>query len=58
MKRGILTVLWVLQIALNVAAKDNLRIPDLRTLGMGGGGVTETSLFNPALLGVQNKNKL
>ncbi|MDR0835356.1 MAG: hypothetical protein LBN11_02095 [Tannerella sp.] len=58
LKRVILLIVGMLQLALNVAAKDNLRIPDLRTLGMGGGGVTETPLFNPALLAIQNKNKL
>jgi hypothetical protein len=57
-KRVILTFFWVLLIVSNVAAKDNLRIPDLRTLGMGGGGVTTTPLLNPALLAVQDKNKL
>jgi hypothetical protein len=58
MKKIILTVFFLLPVIINVAAKDNLRIPDLRTLAMGGGGVTETPLFNPALLAVQNKNKL
>jgi len=42
----------------NVVATDNLRIPDLRTLSMGGGGVTETPLFNPSLLGLQTVSKL
>ncbi|MDR1525446.1 MAG: hypothetical protein LBS79_09395 [Tannerella sp.] len=43
---------------LTAVATDNLRIPDLRTLSLGGGGVTETPLFNPALLAVQKRNKL
>jgi hypothetical protein len=58
MKKVVLTVLGVLMVALNVAATDNLRIPDLRTLSMGGGGVTETSLFNPAVLGLRTQSKL
>lgn len=31
-------------------AVDNLRIPDIRSLGMGGNGVTQSVLFNPALV--------
>ncbi|MDR2385021.1 MAG: hypothetical protein LBD80_05085 [Tannerella sp.] len=58
MKKLILIAAGLLQIAPNVAAKDNLRISDLRALGMGGGGVMETPLFNPSLLALQNKNKL
>jgi hypothetical protein len=37
---------------------DNLRIPDLRTLSLGGGGVTETPLYNPALLATLTQSKL
>ncbi|MDR1114541.1 MAG: hypothetical protein LBL33_00005, partial [Tannerella sp.] len=43
---------------LTATATDNLRVPDLRTLSIGGGGVTETPLFNPALLAVQESNTL
>ncbi|MDR2680479.1 MAG: hypothetical protein LBC47_06680 [Tannerella sp.] len=43
---------------LTATATDNLRLPDLRTLSLGGGGVTETPLFNPALLALQKRNKL
>ena len=39
-------------------AIDNLRIPDLRTLSLGGGGVTETPLYNPALLATLSRHKL
>ena len=39
-------------------AIDNLRIPDLRSLSLGGGGVTETPLYNPALLAVLSQHKL
>ena len=41
-----------------VDAIDNLRIPDLRTLSIGGGGVTETPLYNPALLATLKQNRL
>lgn len=33
-----------------IYATDNLRSPDVRTLGMGSNGVVHSSLFNPALL--------
>ncbi|MDR1779786.1 MAG: TonB-dependent receptor [Tannerella sp.] len=36
-----------------VSATDNLRLPDIRTLGMGGNGGAHSAFFNPALLGVQ-----
>lgn len=39
-------------------ATDNLRVADLRTLSIGGGGVTETPLYNPALLALLTQNKL
>jgi len=45
-------------IFLPATAIDNLRIPDLRTLSIGGGGVTETPLFNPALLATLKQHKL
>ena len=45
-------------IFLSADAIDNLRIPDLRTLSIGGGGVTETPLYNPALLATLTKHKL
>lgn len=37
-------------IFLPVFAGENLRVPDIRALGMGGNGVTLSSVFNPALL--------
>jgi hypothetical protein len=45
-------------VCLVATAADNLRIPDLRTLSIGGGGVTETPLLNPALLAVREQSKL
>ena len=42
-------VLLLLQIQV-VYAVDNLRLPDIRSLGMGGNGVTQSVLFNPALI--------
>ena len=47
---------WIISLSAN--AIDNLRIPDLRTLSLGGGGVTETPLFNPAILAVRTQSKL
>ena len=60
MKRHVLLLLgclWSL-IYNPVSAIDNLRIPDLRTLSLGGGGVTETPLFNPALLATLKQHRL
>jgi hypothetical protein len=42
----------------NAFAIDNVRVPDLRTLSIGGSGVVETALFNPSLLGIQQESKL
>lgn len=37
-------------VSINIHAVDNLRILDIRSLGMGGNGVTQSVLFNPALV--------
>ena len=39
-------------------ATDNLRIPDIRTLGMGGIGTAHSTLYNPALLAVRTESEL
>jgi len=39
-------------------ATDNLRIPDVRTLGMGGIGSVRSVLFNPALLATRTASEL
>ena len=39
-------------------ATDNLRVPDIRTLGMGGYGTVHSSLFNPALLALRTTSEL
>ena len=38
-------------------ATDNLRIPDIRTLGMGGIGSVHSALFNPALLAIRKTSE-
>ena len=58
MRKAILLILFGLLINVSAKAIDNLRIPDLRTLSLGSGGVTETPLYNPALLAVQTHNRL
>ena len=58
MKRAIIIFIGGCLLYLSAGATDNLRIPDLRTLSLGGGGVTETPLFNPAILAVMPKSKL
>ena len=42
----------------NIHAVDNLRIPDIRSLGMGGNGVTQSVLFNPALVALHTDKVL
>ena len=39
-------------------ATDNLRMPDIRTLGMGGIGTAHSVLFNPALLAIRTESEL
>jgi hypothetical protein len=58
MMKNILIVIVGCFVCLSAGAIDNLRIPDLRTLSIGGGGVTETPLYNPALLAVLTQHKL
>ncbi|MDR1408361.1 MAG: hypothetical protein LBJ23_10000 [Tannerella sp.] len=40
------------------SATDNLRLPDIRTLGMGGNGGAHSAFFNPSLLGIQTESSL
>ena len=58
MKRTILFFLFGGLLSIHVGATDNLRIPDLRTLSIGGGGVTEAPLFNPAILATKTQSKI
>ena len=58
MKRNVTLILMGCLLSLPIKAIDNLRIPDLRTLSIGGGGVTETPLYNPALLATLTQHKL
>ena len=44
--------------SINIHAVDNLRIPDIRSLGMGGNGVTQSVLFNPALVALNTDKVL
>lgn len=45
-------------VSVNIHAVDNLRIPDIRSLGMGGNGVTQSVLFNPALVALHTDKVL
>jgi hypothetical protein len=58
MKKITVSTLLVWFAYLSVNATDNLRIPDLRTLSLGGGGATETPLCNPALLAFRTQSRL
>ena len=42
--------------SLYVHGVDNLRLPDVRSVGMGGNVATQSILFNPALLSIKIKN--
>lgn len=57
--RKSLTICLLLCVSpLFITATDNLRSSDVRTLGMGGQGVTHTPLFNPALLATAVRKEL
>lgn len=43
---------------LQIQATDNLRSPDVRTLGMGSNAVVHSSLYNPAMLAFHMKKEL
>ena len=58
MKRIIVLFLFGGLLSTHICATDNLRIPDLRTLSIGGCGVTEVPLFNPAVLGTKTLSKI
>ena len=58
MQKVFYIIFWGWFLGLSANAIDNLRIPDLRTLSIGGGGVTETPLYNPALLATLMQSKL
>ena len=54
--KPILLSLFLGMLTVSVYAVDNLRSPDVRSVGMGGNVVTQSVLFNPALI-VQQENK-
>jgi len=58
MRNTTILIFFIWLISLPAKSVDNLRIPDLRVLSMGGGGVSETPLYNPSLLALQPYNKL
>lgn len=59
MKSNRLVLLFfALTVYLHVFAVDNLRLPDLYSLGMGGNGVTQSVLYNPSLIALYDKNTI
>lgn len=50
MKKYLLVCIFSLGVHYSLVAVDNLRLPDMRSLGMGGNGVTQSILFNPSLI--------
>lgn len=51
----LISVFLAVSACLPVYAVDNLRLPDMRSLGMGGNGVTQSVLFNPSLVALYEK---
>ncbi|MDR0713585.1 MAG: hypothetical protein LBF89_04910 [Bacteroidales bacterium] len=58
MKKMLLVVFAAWLWCLSALATDNLRLPDVRSLGMGGNGGAHSALFNPSLLGLQTAKSL
>lgn len=57
MKRLVL-LCFLLEISSCLYAVDNLRIPDIRCMGMGICGVTNSLLFNPAVVGLESSGSV
>ena len=57
MKRLVL-LCFLLEISSCLYAVDNLRIPDIRCMGMGTCGVTNSLLFNPAVVGLESSGSV
>ena len=55
MKRKIVLFILIF-VSLYLNAVDNTRISDIRSMGMGVNGVTQSILYNPSLIAVQNKS--
>lgn len=64
---GILSLKWVKSlfcfflfgnISPSLPAVENLRLPDIRSLGMGGNGVTESVLYNPSLMALSTQKSI
>ncbi|WP_241159977.1 hypothetical protein [Parabacteroides sp. ZJ-118] len=49
-RRGVLLSLFAGMFSVYVYGADNLRLPDVRSVGMGGNVATQSVLFNPALI--------
>lgn len=58
MKRTVLSLLCLVGFICYTHAADNLRLADLRSMGMGGNEVTQSALFNPSLIAFHNKHSL
>ncbi|MDR0796248.1 MAG: hypothetical protein LBE79_09405 [Tannerella sp.] len=58
MNKRLIIVFSFCMIGFLLQAKDNLRIPDIRTLGLGGIGTAHSALFNPALLALRTESEV
>lgn len=57
MKRALCLILFS-SVSFSVAAIDNLRLPDMRSLAMGSSGVTQSVFHNPSLLALSTGKSL
>lgn len=58
MKKYILGLIAWLCVTFHIKAVDNLRLPDMRSMGMGGNGVTQSMLFNPSLVALSTNKTI
>lgn len=58
MKKYALLLIFGLCTVFSVEAVNNLRLPNMRSMGMGGNGVTQSMLFNPSLVAVSTSKSI
>jgi len=58
MKKCLLSISIFLYSYSFLHATDNLRLPDIRSISVGGNGVTQAVLFNPALISLSDKKRI
>lgn len=58
MKKCLLGFIFSLCIHFSLRAVDNLRLPDMRSVAMGGNGATQSVLFNPSLVALSSDKSI